>query len=176
MAFASILADGTPIRLTGQDSERGTFSHRHAVLHDVVTGERYIPLHMIPQARASFAVYNSPLSEAAVLGFEYGYSSHAPDTLVLWEAQFGDFANGAQVIIDQFIVSGHAKWGQNPSLVMLLPHGYEGQGPEHSAPGLSGFCNWRPTITFASPIAQLRRNTSTCCAIRPPRSTQIPSR
>jgi 2-oxoglutarate dehydrogenase E1 component len=139
LAFASILADGTPIRLTGQDSERGTFSHRHAVLHDVVTGERFIPLHAIPQARASFAVYNSPLSEASVLGFEYGYSCHAPDTLVLWEAQFGDFANGAQVIIDQFIVSGHAKWGQNPSLVMLLPHGYEGQGPEHSSARLERF-------------------------------------
>jgi 2-oxoglutarate dehydrogenase E1 component len=133
LAFATILADGTPIRMTGQDSERGTFSQRHLVLHDVKTGERLIPLHIIPQARAAFAVYNSPLSEAAVLGFEYGYSSHAPGTLVLWEAQFGDFANGAQVIIDQFIAAGRAKWGQDPALVLLLPHGYEGQGPEHSS-------------------------------------------
>ena len=139
LAFASILTDGTPVRLTGQDSERGTFSQRHLVLHDTVTGERYIPLHHISQARASFAVYNSPLSENAVLGFEYGYSTHAPDTLVLWEGQFGDFANGAQVIIDQFIISGYAKWGQEPSLVLLLPHGYEGAGPEHSSARLERF-------------------------------------
>ncbi len=132
LAFASILADGTPIRLTGQDTERGTFSQRHLVLHDVETGENYVPLQQIPQSRASFAIFNSPLSESAALGFEYGFSIHAPETLVMWEAQFGDFANGAQVIIDQFIVSGHAKWGQQTALVMLLPHGYEGQGPEHS--------------------------------------------
>ncbi|MCS6775209.1 MAG: 2-oxoglutarate dehydrogenase E1 component [Chloroherpetonaceae bacterium] len=133
LAFASILADGTPIRLTGQDSERGTFGQRNLVLHDAVTGARYCALQALPQARASFAVYNSPLSEAAVLGFEYGYSMHAPGVLVLWEAQFGDFVNGAQVIIDQFLVSGNAKWRQVPSLVLLLPHGYEGQGPEHSS-------------------------------------------
>jgi 2-oxoglutarate dehydrogenase E1 component len=139
LAFASILADGTPIRLTGQDSERGTFSHRHAVLLDVNTGKRYIPHQALPAARASFAVHNSPLSENAVMGFEYGYSMHAPGVLVLWEAQFGDFANGAQVIIDQFIVSGRAKWGQTPSLVLLLPHGYEGQGPEHSSGRLERF-------------------------------------
>jgi 2-oxoglutarate dehydrogenase E1 component len=139
LAFAAILADGTPIRMSGQDSERGTFSQRHLVLHDSVTGERFIPLHAIPQARAAFGVYNSPLSEAAVLGFEYGYSTHAPGTLVLWEAQFGDFANGAQVIIDQFIVSGRAKWAVDPALVLLLPHGYEGQGPEHSSARLERF-------------------------------------
>lgn len=132
LAFASILAEGTPIRLTGQDTERGTFSHRHLVLHDTQTGERYVPLQALPTAKASFAVHNSPLSEMAPLGFEYGYSMHAPRVLVLWEAQFGDFVNVAQVIIDQFIVSGRAKWGQTPSLVLLLPHGYEGQGPEHS--------------------------------------------
>ncbi|NTV62968.1 MAG: 2-oxoglutarate dehydrogenase E1 component [Oscillochloris sp.] len=139
LAFAAILADGTPIRLSGQDSERGTFSQRHLVLHDSLSGERYVPLHTLPQARAAFAVYNSPLSEAAVLAFEYGYSTHAPGTLVLWEAQFGDFANGAQVIIDQFIVSGRAKWGQDPALVLLLPHGYEGQGPEHSSGRMERF-------------------------------------
>jgi 2-oxoglutarate dehydrogenase E1 component len=139
LAFAAILADGTPIRMSGQDSERGTFSQRHLVLHDSATGQRFIPLHHIPQARAAFAVYNSPLSEAAVLAFEYGYSTHAPGTLVLWEAQFGDFANGAQVIIDQFIVSGRSKWAVDPALVLLLPHGYEGQGPEHSSARLERF-------------------------------------
>jgi 2-oxoglutarate dehydrogenase E1 component len=139
LAFAAILADGIPIRLTGQDSERGTFSHRHSVLHDVNDDTRYVPLQALPQARASFAVYNSSLSENAVLGFEYGYSMHAQNVLVLWEAQFGDFANGAQVIIDQFIVSGRAKWQQTPSLVLLLPHGYEGQGPEHSSARLERF-------------------------------------
>ena len=139
LAFASILADGTPIRMTGQDTERGTFSQRHLVLHDSMTGERYIPLHHIPQARAAFAIYNSPLSEAAVLAFEYGYSTHAPGTMVLWEAQFGDFANSAQVVIDQFIVSGRSKWAVDPALVLLLPHGYEGQGPEHSSARLERF-------------------------------------
>jgi 2-oxoglutarate dehydrogenase E1 component len=139
LAFASILADGVPIRLTGQDSERGTFSQRHLVLHDVRNGARYTPLQNLPAARAAFAVYNSPLSENATLGFEYGYSVYAPETLVLWEAQFGDFANGAQVIIDQFIVSARAKWRQTPSLVLLLPHGYEGQGPEHSSARLERF-------------------------------------
>jgi 2-oxoglutarate dehydrogenase E1 component len=132
LAFASILTEGIPIRLTGQDTERGTFSQRHLVLHDHNTGEPYVPLQVLPQARASFAIHNSPLSESSTLGFEYGFSMHAPETLVIWEAQFGDFANGAQVIIDQFIVSGYAKWGQQQALVMLLPHGYEGQGPDHS--------------------------------------------
>lgn len=133
LALASILAAGTPIRLSGQDAERGTFSQRHLVLHNAQTGVRYVPLQALPQARASFAVYNSPLSEAAVLGFEYGYSVHAPEALVLWEAQFGDFANAGQVLIDQFIAAARAKWRQHPSLVLLLPHGYEGQGPEHSS-------------------------------------------
>jgi 2-oxoglutarate dehydrogenase E1 component len=139
LAFASLLADGVPIRLSGQDSERGTFSHRHAVLYDAQTGTPYIPLQALPQARASFAVYNSPLSENAALGFEYGYSAHAPNVLVLWEGQFGDFANGAQVIVDQFIVAARKKWGQTPALVLLLPHGYEGQGPEHSSGRLERF-------------------------------------
>jgi len=139
LAFASILADGTPIRMTGQDAERGTFAQRHLVLHDPMTGATHTLLHGVPQARASFAVYNSPLSEAAVLGFEYGYSVYAAETLVLWEAQFGDFANGAQVIIDQFLVAAQAKWRQTSSLVLLLPHGYEGQGPEHSSARLERF-------------------------------------
>ncbi|MGH2614209.1 MAG: 2-oxoglutarate dehydrogenase E1 component, partial [Thermomicrobiales bacterium] len=139
LAFASILADGTPIRLTGQDTERGTFSQRHLVLHDVETGERWVPLQHLPEAKAAFAVYNSPLSEAAAVGFEYGYTVHAPKALVLWEAQFGDFANGAQVIIDQFLAAARAKWQQEPALVLLLPHGYEGQGPEHSSARLERF-------------------------------------
>ncbi|MBF6590066.1 MAG: 2-oxoglutarate dehydrogenase E1 component [Ktedonobacterales bacterium] len=133
LAFAAILADGTPIRFSGQDTERGTFSQRHLVLHDAQTGARYVPLQALPQARASFAVYNSPLSEAAPLGFEYGYSVYATEALVLWEAQFGDFANAGQVLIDQFIAAARAKWRQLPSLALLLPHGYEGQGPEHSS-------------------------------------------
>ena len=128
-----------PVRLTGQDSERGTFSQRHAALYDVETDERYVPLHSISQANASFAVYNSPLSEIASIGFEYGYSVNARDALVLWEAQYGDFSNVGQPMIDQFIVSGQAKWGQVSSLVMLLPHGYEGQGPEHSSARLERY-------------------------------------
>ena len=139
LAFASILSDGTPIRLTGQDSERGTFGHRNLVLHDTVSGERHVPLQALPAAHAAFAVYNSPLSENAALGFEYGYCISAPEVLTLWEGQFGDFANGAQVIIDQFLVSGYAKWQQTPSLVLLLPHGYEGSGPEHSSARLERF-------------------------------------
>jgi 2-oxoglutarate dehydrogenase E1 component len=149
LAFSAILASGTPIRLTGQDVERGTFSHRNAVLHSVDGEERYIPLQHITDAKASFSIYNSPLSETGALGFEYGYSVHAPETLVLWEAQFGDFANVAQVIVDQFIASGRAKWKQDSSIVLLLPHGYEGQGPEHSSARLERFLqlaaqdNWR---------------------------------
>ncbi len=139
LALASVLTDGTPIRLTGQDTERGTFSQRHLVLHDVKTGDTYTPLQHLPSAKASFAVYNSSLSEAGALGFEYGYSVHAPATLVLWEAQFGDFANAGQVIIDQFIAAARAKWRQKPSLVLLLPHGYEGQGPEHSSARLERY-------------------------------------
>jgi 2-oxoglutarate dehydrogenase E1 component len=139
LAFASILAEGTPIRLAGEDSERGTFSHRHVMLHDSTTGAKISPLQLLPQARASFAVFNSPLSETAALGFEYGYSVGAPEALVIWEAQYGDFANVAQPIIDQFIVSGWAKWKEQSSLVLLLPHGYEGQGPEHSSARVERF-------------------------------------
>jgi 2-oxoglutarate dehydrogenase E1 component len=139
LAFASILSDGTAIRLSGQDSERGTFSHRHAVLHDVNTGATYTPLQHIPSARASFAIYNSPLSETSTLGFEYGYSVEAPRILTLWEAQFGDFANAGQVIIDQFIAAARSKWKEQSGLVLLLPHGYEGQGPEHSSARLERY-------------------------------------
>jgi 2-oxoglutarate dehydrogenase E1 component len=139
LAFASLLEEGTPIRLTGQDSARGTFSHRHAALYDAKTGEAYVPLQNIPQAKVSFAVHNSPLSEIAVLGFEYGYSMNSDDSLLLWEAQYGDFVNVGQSIIDTFIVSGQAKWGQASELVLLLPHGYEGQGPEHSSARLERF-------------------------------------
>jgi 2-oxoglutarate dehydrogenase E1 component len=139
LAYASLLEQGVPIRLTGQDAERGTFSHRHMVVHDTVTGQQLSPVQNLPGARASFELHNSPLSEMACLGFEYGYSQEAPDSLVIWEAQFGDFANGAQVIIDQFVVAGLAKWGQSSRLTLLLPHGYEGQGPEHSSARLERF-------------------------------------
>ncbi|HEV3156072.1 MAG TPA: multifunctional oxoglutarate decarboxylase/oxoglutarate dehydrogenase thiamine pyrophosphate-binding subunit/dihydrolipoyllysine-residue succinyltransferase subunit [Candidatus Baltobacteraceae bacterium] len=139
LAFASLLEEGTPIRMTGQDCERGTFSHRHLVLHDVTTNATHTPIAHIPGSRASFEIYNSPLSEYACVGFEYGYSCAKPDALVLWEAQFGDFHNGAQIIIDQFISAGAAKWGENSRLVLLLPHGYEGAGPEHSSARLERF-------------------------------------
>jgi 2-oxoglutarate dehydrogenase E1 component len=133
LAFATLLTENTPIRLTGQDSERGTFSQRHLVLHHAETDARYTPLCHLEEARVPFEVHNSPLSELAAVGFEYGYSVVAPRALVLWEAQFGDFVNGAQVVIDQFLSAGRAKWGQLSRLVLLLPHGYEGQGPEHSS-------------------------------------------
>ena len=133
LAYASILEDGTPIRLTGEDVERGTFSHRHAVLHDAKTGDPFCALQSLPQARASFEIRNSPLSEQGAVGFEYGYNVQAPDRLVIWEAQYGDFINGAQTIMDEFVVSARAKWGQAPSLVFLLPHGHEGQGPDHAS-------------------------------------------
>ncbi|MFI5311088.1 MAG: 2-oxoglutarate dehydrogenase E1 component, partial [Gemmatimonadales bacterium] len=139
LAFGTILVDGTSIRMSGQDVERGTFSHRHAVLHDVLNGEEYVPLQHVPGARASFEIYNSALSEMAVMGFEYGYSTAATDALVLWEGQFGDFANVAQPIIDQFLAADRAKWAQDSGLVLLLPHGYEGQGPEHSSARLERF-------------------------------------
>lgn len=139
LAFGTLLAEGSGVRLSGQDCRRGTFSQRHCVLYDNVTRERYIPLQNISEDQARFCVYNSLLSEAAVLGFDYGYSLFAPNVLIAWEAQFGDFANGAQVIIDQFIASAESKWQQPSSLVMLLPHGFEGQGPEHSSARLERF-------------------------------------
>jgi 2-oxoglutarate dehydrogenase E1 component len=147
LALSSLLTEGVPIRLTGQDSARGTFSQRHLELHDISAdepwhggeGRVYTPMANLASATASFELYNSPLSEAATVGFEYGYSVQAPEALVLWEAQYGDFANGAQIMIDQFLVSGSAKWGQRSRLTLLLPHGYEGNGPEHSSARIERF-------------------------------------
>jgi 2-oxoglutarate decarboxylase len=139
LAFGTLVCEGTPVRLSGQDSGRGTFSQRHLVLYDAESGKEYVPLNSIRDDQARFTVYDSLLSEAAVLGFEFGYSAADPLALVIWEAQFGDFANGAQVIIDQFIAGSEAKWQEPCDLVMLLPHGYEGQGPEHSSARLERF-------------------------------------
>ncbi len=139
LAFGSLLLEGTPVRLSGQDSRRGTFSHRHSVLYDEINRERHIPLNNLSPDQAKFCVYNSPLSEYAVLGFDYGYSMDFPSMLCLWEAQFGDFSNGAQIIIDQFIAPSESKWRRPSSIVLLLPHGYEGQGPEHSSARLERF-------------------------------------
>jgi 2-oxoglutarate dehydrogenase E1 component len=169
LAFASLLVEGVAVRLTGQDAQRGTFSHRQAVLHNVETGETYTPLQKLPGAKAPFEIYNSPLSETAVMGFEYGFSTAAPRDLVLWEAQFGDFANVAQPVMDQFLAADRAKWGQDSGLVLLLPHGYEGQGPEHSSARLERFlqlaAEGNMTIAYPSTPAQyfhaLRRQART---------------
>lgn len=139
LAFGSILADSIAVRLTGQDVERGTFGQRHAVFHDIKNGKTFTPLQAIPQARAAFEIHDSPLTEAATIGFEYGYNAQKPERLVVWEAQYGDFINMAQGMIDEFVVSARAKWGQTPSLVLLLPHAWEGQGPDHSSGRLERF-------------------------------------
>ncbi|MEO8558628.1 MAG: 2-oxoglutarate dehydrogenase E1 component, partial [Rhodospirillales bacterium] len=170
LAFGTLLAEGTPVRLSGQDSGRGTFSQRHSVLIDQSTEERYIPLNHVGPDQAIFEVIDSPLSEAGVLGFEYGYSTAEPNALTIWEAQFGDFANGAQSIIDQFIASGESKWMRMSGLVMMLPHGYEGQGPEHSSARIERYLelcaddNWQvinctlPANFFHALRRQVRRN------------------
>jgi 2-oxoglutarate dehydrogenase E1 component len=139
LAFGTLLRQGVPIRLTGQDTVRGTFSQRHQALVDARTGEIYVPVHHLEGARAGFELHNSPLSEYAAMGFEYGYAVTAPEALVLWEAQYGDFVNGAEIIIDQFLIAGLAKWRQTSRLTLLLPHGYEGSGPEHSSARLERF-------------------------------------
>ncbi len=139
LALASLLEDGIPIRFSGQDSSRGTFSHRHFTYHDIKDGKKFTPLQALPTAKASFEIYNSPLTESADIGFEYGYNIEEPERLVFWEAQYGDFVNNAQTMVDEFITSARAKWGQTPSLVLLLPHAYEGQGPDHSSGRLERF-------------------------------------
>ena len=158
LAYATLLEEGVPIRLTGQDSERGTFAHRHAVLHDADTGEEYTPLEHVKDARAGFEVHNAPLTETGALGFEYGYATTRPDALVLWEAQFGDFVNVAQVIVDQFIMSGRTKWGDESRLTLLLPHAFEGSGPEHSSARLERFLKGAAedncTIVYPTTAAQ----------------------
>jgi 2-oxoglutarate dehydrogenase E1 component len=158
LAFGALLQEGVSIRMSGQDVERGTFSHRHAVLHDSETGRAYSPLANLPGRSGAFEIYNSALSETAVLGFEYGFSTVATDTLTLWEAQFGDFVNVAQPVIDQFIVADRAKWEQDSGVVLLLPHGYEGQGPEHSSARLERFlqlcAEGNMTVAYCSTPAQ----------------------
>jgi 2-oxoglutarate dehydrogenase E1 component len=153
LAFGSLLLEGRPVRLAGQDSRRGTFGHRHAVLVDRTTGNEYTPLAHLSETQATFYVYDSLLSEYAAMGFEYGYAVARPEALVLWEAQFGDFTNGAMTVLDEFIASGEAKWGQRSGVALLLPHGYEGQGPDHSSARLERYLQLcaEDNMTVAAP-------------------------
>ena len=168
LAFASLVKAGTHVRFSGQDSRRGTFNQRHSVLIDIENENEFVPLENIAPGQARCEIYNSTLSEAGVLGFEYGYSRDYPESLVLWEAQFGDFVNVAQAIIDQFISAGEAKWNLLSGLVMLLPHGYEGQGPEHSSARIERFIQLaaKHNIQIAQP-SQRRAVFPSCCAARP---------
>src|SRR5437773_10093501 len=182
LAFGTLLLEGFHVRLTGQDSGRGTFSHRHAMLHDFENGERYVPLQHLSEDQGRFEVVDTMLSESAVLGFEYGYGTADPGTLVLWEAQFGDFANVAQVYIDQFLASAESKWRRMSGMTLLLPHGYEGQGPEHSSARLERFlelcadgnmqvCNLTtPAQLFHALRRQMHRNFRKPLVIMSPKS------
>jgi 2-oxoglutarate dehydrogenase E1 component len=182
LAYATLISEGYRVRITGQDAERGTFTHRHSVLNDSETGEKYAPFNQVAANGGRYEVHNSFLSETAVMGFEYGYSLAEPKALVIWEAQFGDFANGAQVIIDQFIATSESKWGRMSGLVLLLPHGYEGQGPEHSSARLerflqlSGRDNWTvanlttPAQIFHAMRRQVKRSFRRPLVIMSPKS------
>ena len=175
MAIGSLVLEGHPVRLAGQDSRRGTFSQRHAALIDYETGEPWIPLDELDGAEANFWVYDSLLSEYAALGFEYGYAHANRDALVMWEAQFGDFVNGAQIIIDQYIVAAEDKWDQQNGLVLLLPHGYEGQGPEHSSARIERFLILAAEDNMQIATPRRRRSTSTCCGARSTASATLRS-
>src|SRR6185312_12524742 len=166
LAFASLVKTGTPVRLSGQDSRRGTFNQRHSVLIDIENEQEYVPLQHVSEDQAACAIYNSTLSEAGVLGFEYGYSRDYPETLVLWEAQFGDFANVAQAIIDQFVVAGEAKWNLLSGLVMLLPTVMKARAQNIRALASSGSCNSRRWIISRSANRRRPHSTSTCCGGR----------
>ena len=166
LAFGTLAHEGVRIRMSGEDVRRGTFNQRHAALTDVKTGQTWLPLAHMHERQGPFEIVESPLSEFAVAGFEYGFSRDYPEALVLWEAQFGDFANGAQTIIDQFLFAAENKWQLLSGLVMLLPHGYEGQGPEHSSARLERFLQGAPRETCRSASPPPPRSTSTCCAAR----------